>query len=190
MSSRTKFAQNTSNVFVFNTRLRLLTVLLLLGNIPVVLADSVEFNTDVLDVKERTQIDISRFSQAGYIMPGDYRLAVQINKSELPEEDITFLAPENDPEGSAACLSPDLVSRLGLKENKINDLNWWNNGKCLDLASLPGASVRADLGAGTLYVGVPQAYLDYIADNWDPPSRWDDGVPGMIFDYYVNASNT
>ncbi|EOL9403852.1 FimD/PapC N-terminal domain-containing protein, partial [Escherichia coli] len=34
----------------------------------------VYFNTDVLDAADRQNIDFSRFSRAGYIMPGQYQM--------------------------------------------------------------------------------------------------------------------
>lgn len=50
-------------------------------------------------------------------MPGVYTMVVHVNKNDLPEQPVTFMAPENDPKGSEACLSPELVNQLGLKEN-------------------------------------------------------------------------
>lgn len=149
--------------------------------------EAIQFNTDVLDVQDRGHIDLSQFSQAGYVMPGTYALAIQVNKSTLPEQQIQFLAPDNDPKGSRACLTTDLVTRLGLTNAASKKLQWWHNGQCLDPTSLPGMSLRGDIGAGVLYVSVPQAYLEYVAENWDPPSRWDEGVPGVLLDYNVNG---
>ncbi|MEN4978165.1 outer membrane usher protein [Erwinia billingiae] len=172
-------------------RLLTLTCLLLCAVRHSRAADSdVQFNTDVLDVKDRQRIDLKQFSRAGYLMPGDYQLIIRINKTELPERKISFFAPENDPNGSQACLTKDVVPSLGLKASALHHLTWWHDGQCLDMHALEGMAVRPDLGAGTLYLDIPQAFLEYTADNWDPPSRWDDGVPGVLFDYGVNAMNT
>ncbi|RTG20893.1 hypothetical protein D9B68_13440, partial [Serratia marcescens] len=32
--------------------------------------DGIQFNTDILDVNDRKNIDLSQFSRSGYIMPG------------------------------------------------------------------------------------------------------------------------
>lgn len=152
--------------------------------------DDVEFNIDVLDVKERGEVDINRFSRAGYLMPGDYLFNVVANRSEFPEEKINYIAPENKPDDSLACLSPDLVSRFGFKENELKKSHWWHNEQCLDVSSFPGMTVRPDLGTGVLKISIPQALLEYTSESWDPPSRWDDGVPGFILDYYLNARHT
>jgi outer membrane usher protein FimD/PapC len=180
-SDRLPFFLNTVSV----------SILLVFGTTQVVLADdSVVFNTDVLDVKERSNIDLSQFSQAGYLMPGRYQLVIHMNKSELSEQTVEFLPPESDPKGSSVCLTPDIVTLFGMKDATIKQASWWHNGQCLDLSSLQGIAVRPDLGSGALYVSVPQAYLEYTADNWDPPSRWDNGIPGALFDYNLNAMST
>lgn len=120
-------------------------------------------------------------------MPGDYMMLVRVNKQELPEQTVTFYPAEQDADDSAACISPAMVEQFGLKPDVKEKLTWWHQGECLSVDSLPGTSARADLGSASLTVSLPQAYLEYAADNWDPPSRWDEGVPGLLLDYYLNA---
>ena len=43
--------------------------------------------------------------------------------------------------------------------------------------------IRGDLATSSLYLSIPQAYLDYVSEDWDPPSRWDEGIPGLLLDY-------
>ncbi|MEE4412056.1 MULTISPECIES: outer membrane usher protein [unclassified Serratia (in: enterobacteria)] len=169
-----------------------LCVTLALGNsITVVYAsEGIQFNTDVLDLNDRKNIDLSQFSRSGFIMPGTYTMAVHLNKHDLPEQSVTFYPPPDDPKGSQVCLSPDLVEQLGLKPDAAKQLAWWNDGGCLELTSLEGMEARGDLGTSSLYLSVPQAYLEYTSDDWDPPSRWDEGIPGLLFDYSVNAQTT
>ncbi|ERK14114.1 Fimbriae usher protein StfC [Serratia fonticola AU-P3(3)] len=154
-------------------------------------ADEIQFNTDVLDVNDRQNYDLSLFSHAGYIMPGTYTLAVKLNQQSLPEElPILFSPPVDDPKGSEPCLTPRLVKMLGLRESYLDKLNWNSAGteqQCLNLGLLAGWTVKPDLSTATLNLSVPQAYLEYNFDNWDPPSRWDNGIPGILFDYNANA---
>ncbi|AKJ43419.1 outer membrane usher protein [Pragia fontium] len=145
------------------------------------------FNTDVLDVNDRSNIDLDQFSRSGYIMPGDYVMAVHINKQELLEQPVTFYVPDDDPKGSLPCVTPELVAQFGLRPEMKNKLAWWHQGQCLVPDSLPGMSAQGDLGAAKLYLSIPQAYLEYTSDNWDPPSRWEEGIPGLLLDYNVNA---
>ncbi|NLU00204.1 MULTISPECIES: outer membrane usher protein [Pseudomonas] len=153
------------------------------------LAAEIQFNTDILDVNDRTNIDLSQFSRSGFILPGVYPMTVQMNAQHLPEQRVEFLPPDDDPKGSAACLTPELLDQFGLKEEKLAQLTWWKTAKCLDLSSLPGLEVSGDLSTSTLHVSLPQAYLQYTAQNWDPPSRWDEGVPGLLVDYNLTAQS-
>lgn len=152
--------------------------------------EAVQFNTDVLDVKDRSRVDLSQFSREGYLMPGEYQLVLRVNKSELQSQTVVFMAPDDDPKGSEACLTREMVPLLGLKDKARRGLTWWHQEQCLDISALPGMTVRPDLGSGALYLSVPQAYLEYTSENWDPPSRWDNGVPGILFDYSLNVMNT
>ncbi|HDF2343344.1 TPA: outer membrane usher protein [Morganella morganii] len=173
-------------------RLKPLTFMILLSvfSAAVQAEDMTEFNTEVLDLNERGEIDLSQFSQAGYVMPGTYSLALKINNSMLAERQIRFLAPDNDPQGSMACITPAMSEELGLTSPAKGQLTWWHNGECADPASLPGMTLRADFAAGALRVSLPQAYLEYTAENWDPPSRWDEGIAGFILDYNLNGQLT
>ncbi|CAI1045735.1 MULTISPECIES: outer membrane usher protein [Serratia] len=150
-------------------------------------AHEFSFNTDVLDVNDRSNIDLDQFSRSGYIMPGDYVMAVHINKQELLEQPVTFYAPDDDPKGSEPCVTPALVEQLGLKPEMKSKLTWWHQQQCVVPGSLPGMSAKGDLGAAKLYLSIPQAYLEYASDNWDPPSRWDEGIPGLLLDYNINT---
>lgn len=42
-------------------------------------AADIEFNTDVLDLSDRTNIDLSQFARSGFVMPGTYSMMVQVN---------------------------------------------------------------------------------------------------------------
>lgn len=151
----------------------------------------IEFNADILDLKDKQNIDLSDFSRAGYIMPGKYEFIVRVNNNELADiYNIEYIVPENDPKASEPCLPPELVHQLGLKPEWAEKVKFNDDGTCLDISSLPGMTVSASLGSGNLLLTIPQAYLEYSAPNWDPPSRWDNGISGLIFDYNVNANVT
>lgn len=51
-------------------------------------ASDIEFNSDILDLKDKQNIDLSDFSRAGYIMPGKYEFIVKVNNNELPVMDM------------------------------------------------------------------------------------------------------
>lgn len=150
--------------------------------------DVVQFNSDVLSIEDRNNIDLSQFSRSGFIMPGTYSMTININKYNLPNQQlVSFYPPPDDPKGSLACLSKELIAKLGFKAEIIKNLVWWYNDNCLDIASVRGMEVRGDLGSSSLYLSVPQAFLEYKSDDWDPPSSWDEGIPGLLLDYNINA---
>ncbi|HEP0138978.1 TPA: fimbria/pilus outer membrane usher protein, partial [Escherichia coli] len=66
-------------------------------------------------------------------------------------------------------------------------LQWTHNDECLKPGQLDGMEVENDLSQSALLLTVPQAYLEYTSSDWDPPSRWDDGISGLIADYSLNA---
>ncbi|QKN79771.1 outer membrane usher protein [Scandinavium goeteborgense] len=153
-------------------------------------AEEIQFNTDVLDVKDRSNIDIGRFSKSGYIMPGAYDFSVSVNTQTLPEEyTVNFIDDPDSKNSSYACLTAEIVDQLGLKDSAKEKLIWKDKGQCLDINSLPGLTAKGDLGSSTLIINIPQAYMEYTAPDWDPPSRWDHGINGFLFDYNVNATS-
>jgi len=152
--------------------------------------ENVEFNTQFLESQEGASYDISRFSRKGYVLPGSYDLQVFINNSALPDEHtIMWYAADDSSKNSFACLSPQLVSLLGIQPALTEKFIWIKDGACLKPGQLDGMEIEADLSHSALNITLPQAYLEYTDKNWDPPSRWDNGVSGILFDYNVNADH-
>lgn len=150
--------------------------------------DSIQFNTQFLDVKDSTKVDLGRFSRKGYVMPGRYTLQVLANQTVISQDSvITYSALENNPDESLPCLTPELVSLFGLKPELVDKLRWIKSGTCLAPNQLEGVELQTDLGKSTLTVIIPQAWLEYTDKDWDPPSRWDEGISGVLFDYNVNS---
>lgn len=122
----------------------------------------IQFNTRFLDVKDDASLDLSRFSRKGYIMPGSYHLQVLVNQSQIAQDNIiTYSVDNNDPDNTYPCLSPELVSLLGLKPEIADKMIWINAGQCLQPDQLEGMETQTDLSQSTLTVIIPQAYLEY-----------------------------
>lgn len=154
---------------------------------------SVEFNTDILDAQDRSNIDLSRFSRAGYIMPGTYSLAVRLNDRNINEQDIIFRevpAAQGTSHDVQICLSREQVALLGLKDDAHKRIVFDDDGQCADFSSLEGLVLRGDLSTSSLYISIPQAWLEYQDASWLPPSRWENGIPGVMLDYNLNATYT
>lgn len=153
-------------------------------------ADDIQFNTDVLDIKDRENFDLSYFSRGGYIMPGNYTLEVFLNRQKISEQQIAFVPSDIDPKSTEPCLLPDLIDMLGLKDEVLKKITWHKDSQCMDLQSVSGFTAQGDIGASALQLSIPQAFLEYSSADWDPPSRWDNGIAGMLLDYSMNFLTT
>lgn len=121
-------------------------------------------------------------------MPGKYTLRVMVNESQIAQESIiNYYIDDNDPDNTYPCLTPELLPMLGLKPAIAEKLTWMKSVQCLQPGQLEGMDTQTDLSQSTLKIIIPQAYLEYSDDEWDPPSRWDEGILGVLFDYNVNS---
>ncbi|AHG20039.1 fimbrial assembly protein [Chania multitudinisentens RB-25] len=147
---------------------------------------NMEFNTDVLDISDRSKVDLSRFSDADYVMPGAYLLDIRINQKTLPQRSIQYL-PLADKKNSKVCLPPDLIEKMALKTDAANKVTLWHDDQCADISAIPGATVSDRIGGGVLAITIPQAWMKYSDPDWTPPEQWDNGTPGLLLDYSVSG---
>ncbi|MBN6028872.1 fimbria/pilus outer membrane usher protein [Pantoea ananatis] len=156
-------------------------------------AYSVEFNMDILDAEDRSNIDLSHFSEAGYIMPGEYLLTLKINGSTVSDQGISFkeTAFQKDEKSHIrACLNREQVDMLGLRPEALAKVIFNEEGSCANFDGLEGVVLKGDLAQSTLEVSVPQAWLEYQDATWLPPSRWENGIAGVMLDYSLNGTVT
>lgn len=147
--------------------------------------NAVEFNVDLLDAADKSNVDFEQFETAGYIVPGQYKMQMVVNNRSLGEFDVNFKSADDG--SSTVCFSELQIQALGLKEEQLNIvLNSKREQECYDLLQLLGVTAQGSLNSYTLNLGIPQAYMDYVADGWDPPSRWDEGINGVLLDYGIN----
>lgn len=146
-----------------------------------------KFNTLFLSPDLARNIDLSRFEQENYVYPGKYDMSVELNSQFIDDRSINFIDKAGFIDGRVvgACLSPGLVNKFGLTKNVKKGLVWKSG--CLDYDSLAGMRVIPSIGDMKLSIYIPQAYIEYSSPFWDPPSRWDDGVSGGMFDYNVTS---
>lgn len=154
------------------------------------LSQAIEFNLDVLDAEDRSNVDLTRFSRAGYVMPGNYIMAIYLNEQNIAEREqtIPFYADTQVANITRLCFPAGLVDRLGLTEAAAGKVTFWHQKECADFSALKGLTLRGDIANGALYINAPQAFLEYSDPNWLPPSRWDNGIPGGLLDYSLNAA--
>ncbi|HEY3982422.1 MAG TPA: fimbria/pilus outer membrane usher protein [Cedecea sp.] len=150
-------------------------------------AAATEFNTYILDVNDRDRVDLSRFSNDGYVMPGEYLLDVKINDAMIGQRTIRFITDPQNPDASRACLPADLVGMMALKPEAAEKIRYWNGNQCVDISGIEGATVSNRIGQGVLQITIPQAWMKYKDANWTPPEQWDRGIPGLLVDYNLTG---
>lgn len=169
------------------------SVLVIALTILSVKSQPIEFNTDVVDSEDKGNINFSAFSHSNYIMPGTYQMQILLNGDRLGNDILIPFYERRSATGEIfpeACLSPSVVEILGLTEASQKKLRTWHQGDCVDFRGLPGTVLSPDLGQSSLAINIPHAWLEYSDASWLPPSRWDNGIPGLLFDYNVNGTVT
>lgn len=171
------------------------SICMLIASLLVMPSYAVDFNTDMLDSADKKNIDFSRFSLAGYIMPGVYQMGVIVNSQEISPSpfQILFVEPPSSNAGHndkipQACLTPEIVNLMGMTEASLEKVLYWGNEHCADFSQLSGVEISPNQAEGMLYINMPQLWLEYSDDSWLPPSRWDNGISGVLFDYNINGS--
>jgi len=151
-------------------------------------AIAVEFNTNVIDVEDRQNIDVSQFEKKGYVTPGEYLVHIKVNSNTLLEPALVNWLKIDSDKTSRICMTSELVKMLGLTEDFTKDLKTWQQGQCLSFENKPEVIFVLNKADMVLTITVPQAWLKYQADNWTPPEFWDDGIAGALVDYNLYAS--
>jgi len=146
----------------------------------------VEFNTHILDAEDRKNVDLSAFSQDGFVAPGDYLLDILLNGRLIKEQQIIHFNPASSGTGSYACLEEPLIVSLALKNDVQEKLIPHSGTTCFNLSTADSRVVYS-ADDQSLSITVPQAWLQYQDENWIPPQQWDQGVNGFILDYNLLA---
>lgn len=153
-------------------------------------AGDLQFNTELLDVADRENIELGLFSKPGYIMPGSYLFKVNVNNQYTTDKKVTFTQSADNEKTTTPCLSRDLVEKIGFTKETQKKLEWSDDGECLIISSVNGMTVKGDLPTAILNINIPQAYLEYRSENWLPASLWDHGINGAFLDYSISTSST
>ena len=149
------------------------------------LASATEFNINAIDKDQRGSVDLSLFKDQISITPGDYFVTVSIN--DIPLANGWQLRWQEIDKSVQVCIPPELADTFALQDNIRSALA--EKDGCVDFASKPDIKFNFEQSSQTLKVTIPQAWLQYRAADWMPPSTWDNGVPGVLLDYNLFASH-
>ncbi len=98
----------------------------------------IQFNTRFLDVKDDASWISPVFPVKATLCRGAI-ISVLVNQSQIARDNIiTYSVDNNDPDNTYPCLSPELVSLLGLKPEIADKMIWINAGQCLQPDQLEG----------------------------------------------------
>ncbi|HAV0157989.1 TPA: fimbrial outer membrane usher protein StdB [Salmonella enterica] len=166
-----------------------LTILITLAlTTPVALAT--EFDASLLSTSDPSAADLSAFSREGYVAPGSYMLDIWVNNQSVSEQYPVRVVPFKDRDDSVICVTPVMVDMLGLKDDIVRGLKTIpgaDGGHCLELDT-PDSKVQYSAGEQRLTFVIPQAWMEYRDPDWVPPSRWSNGVTGVVLDYNLMAN--
>src|SRR5690606_33069299 len=108
--------------------------LLIALNLAAMPASATVFNTDMLDTRDKTNVDLSAFSRNGYVMPGDYLLDIYLNETLVRSQYMVRFVSDED-QRTHACITPEIIALLGLKDEVARKMGKINGGSCLNLTT-------------------------------------------------------
>ncbi|MEX5990463.1 FimD/PapC N-terminal domain-containing protein, partial [Providencia hangzhouensis] len=79
------------------------------------MSNAVEFNMNIIDAKDRDNIDLSQFSNPDFIPAGEYLTDITLNGRKLSGQYlIKFIEESKDT--STLCVTPEMVNIFALKK--------------------------------------------------------------------------
>lgn len=148
-------------------------------------ASATEFNINAIDKDQRNSVDLSLFKDPMAVIPGNYFVTVSINNIPLANGwQLRWREINNEVQ---VCIPSELADTFALQDTIRASLP--EKEGCVDFASRPDITFMFEQASQTLKVSIPQAWLQYRAADWMPPSTWDNGVPGLLLDYNLFASH-
>lgn len=154
------------------------------------------FNPAFLSNDPAAVADLSRF-EGGTQAPGTYRVDIYLNEAFQSRRDIQFLAATSatehraDDTGLTACLTPTMLSAMGVNTEHQPALAQAAPDKCLDISSaIEGATAQFNFELLRLDISVPQAMMNNTARGYIPPSQWSEGINALMLNYNFNGSTS
>jgi len=149
------------------------------------IAFATEFNINAIDKDQRGSVDLSLFKDRIAVTPGSYFVTVSLNDTPLANG--WQLRWREINHQVQVCIPPELADTFALQDAVRRTLS--EKEGCIDFSSRPDITFNFEQVSQTLKVTIPQAWLQYRAADWMPPSTWDNGVPGLLLDYNLFASH-
>lgn len=178
MKIRSKKLSNSGN-FILNH----FTILLLnCFSVNSFASEYVEFDPGfIYGNKEKSEVDVSRFSYGNPIPAGKYIADIYLNEQLRGRANITFIETKTQKD-SVLCATPDLMVLLDLKDEAIKKDD--SLSACeLFSQKIPSAKVNFNISDLQLNIDIPQAFIVQHPRGYISPAQWQDGVPALFVRY-------
>lgn len=145
-------------------------------------SNAIEFNMNIIDAKDRDNIDLSQFSNPDFVPAGEYLTDITLNGRKLSGQYfIKFIEVNKDT--SALCITPEMIELFSLKKSIRNKILQDKRNQCVELPKSMNINYVFDKANQNILFSIPQAWLEYDDPYWVPPSQWDNGIAGLLIDY-------
>lgn len=164
-----------------------LSISLLFTDINMVKAEDF-FDAELLSLGSGSEkIDLSHFSSAGAVPPGEYLVSVIINGQSAGQFDVLFV--RSDSGKIVPALTPAVLNELGVNTDGLPGFADLPGDQPVEnLSSLiPHATSRFDFSRLELTLSVPQIAMQSDSGAYVSPELWDDGVSAGILNYTLNG---
>jgi outer membrane usher protein len=148
-----------------------------------------EFDDSFIKQPNGQVVDLARFSQGANVLPGIYKVVVNLNTEQLTVANVEFKSTED--KRVVVCLPSDVFNLINFKKEQIKFTQWdelIRSKECVDLKRvIPEAVLDFDSESQQLNISIPQIYLNHQARGTVPASMWDSGIPAFMLGYNMNA---
>ncbi|QIG06196.1 fimbria/pilus outer membrane usher protein [Proteus sp. ZN5] len=145
----------------------------------------------VIDGQNIADIEsLQQFSKPGGQLAGKYHVDVVINNTIVDSQNISFINDE-----TTGLLMPILTKKdlgdWGVKVDSISTLETLPpTQEITDISHyINDAKVVLELNQQKLNISIPQIAMEKIAPGTIPSSKWENGLPALVLNYYYSGSN-
>lgn len=125
-------------------------------------AQATEFSIGFLNIKDKSNIDLSTFSRDGYVAPGSYLLDIYLDRRLIQSQTLVRAVPVIG-DGTVFCVTPEMVDMLNLRDDiraRLATVDGAQDGPCIELNTADSRAVYS-AERQSLTLTVPQAWLQY-----------------------------
>lgn len=146
---------------------------------------AVEFNDQFL-IGNGGRINVDRYAYGNPVLPGTYRVKVNVNGNSKSTVEITFI--DNKTPRATACLTKRILSQNGIDTSALDNDAADDETACVNIKEYyPGASANFDSSKQEMDLNFPQIYILKFPAGYVDPSLWEDGVPAGLLSYDLNT---